>query len=201
MTVPRERALMSVIQEQFPHWRTLAIHESSPAARGVSAKLASEAQGYIATHYDPSMEPGTFQRDSWRCENLEAQTFASEIFDLVITQDVIEHVFEPKLVFKEIARTLRPGGAHLATTPLVRGNNPSLQRARRHGVNIEYLFEPQYHHNPIDSSGSLVTYDWGYDIVQIIDEVAPFSTRIVFCENAYCGILGALTEVVVSIRR
>jgi len=201
MTVPRERALMSVMQEQFPHWRALAIHESSPAARGVSTKLAKEAPGYIATHYDPLMQPGTFHSDGWRCENLEAQTFASEIFDLVITQDVIEHIFEPKLAFKEIARTLRPGGAHIATTPLVRGKNPSRARARRNGIEIEHLLEPQYHCNPIDAAGSLVTHDWGYDIAQIIDDAAPFSTGVVFCQNAELGILGALTEVLVSVRR
>jgi hypothetical protein len=201
-TVPRERALMAVLQQRFPNWRMLAIHESSPAPRGVSARLAKEAPGYITTHYDPSMEPGTFHRDGWRCENLEAQTFPSGMFDLVITQDVLEHLFEPELAFKEIARTLRPGGAHIATTPIVagKGGGPSRPRVRRNGDRIEHLFEPRYHQNPIDPAGSLVTYDWGYDIAEIIDRAAPFSTTIECIENAEIGVLGALTEVIVSIR-
>jgi SAM-dependent methyltransferase len=201
-TVPRERALMSVLAAQFPAWRTLAIHESSPAERGVSAKLAKEAPGYVASHYDPSMQRGSLHAAGWRCEDLEAQTFPSESFDIVITQDVLEHLFEPELAVREIARTLRPGGAHIATTPIVagKGGGPSRRRARRNGETVEHLFEPQYHHNPIDPNGSLVTFDWGYDIADMIDRAAPFATRIECIENADIGVLGALTEVIVSIR-
>ena len=45
-----------------------------------------------------------------RCENLEELTFPDESIDLHISQDVMEHVFQPKRAFAEIARTLRPGG-------------------------------------------------------------------------------------------
>jgi 2-polyprenyl-3-methyl-5-hydroxy-6-metoxy-1,4-benzoquinol methylase len=97
----------------------------------------------------------SFHPDGWRCENLETQTFPSGVFDLVITQDVLEHLFHPKAALKEIARTLRPGGAHAATTPIVagKGGGPSRARVRLNG--IEHLFEPQYHVNPIDSAGRL----------------------------------------------
>jgi hypothetical protein len=40
-SIPRERALMSVIEEWFPHWRVLTIHESSPGYRGASKRLAT----------------------------------------------------------------------------------------------------------------------------------------------------------------
>ncbi|MGQ0519368.1 class I SAM-dependent methyltransferase, partial [Bacillus sp. D-CC] len=50
-----------------------------------------------------------------RCENLEDMTFQNESFDLFITQDVFEHVMEPKKAFKEIERVLKPGGALLYT--------------------------------------------------------------------------------------
>ena len=47
-----------------------------------------------------------------RCENLEELTFDDNTFDLVITQDVLEHVLNPGKAFKEICRVLKPGGAH-----------------------------------------------------------------------------------------
>jgi 2-polyprenyl-3-methyl-5-hydroxy-6-metoxy-1,4-benzoquinol methylase len=47
----------------------------------------------------------------------------------VITQDVMEHVFDPHHAFKEIARTLKPGGLHIFTTPIY-GMPRSRVRAR-----------------------------------------------------------------------
>src|SRR4051794_30330238 len=37
--IPRERALMLVIEKYHPNWRELSIHESSPCNRGTSLKL------------------------------------------------------------------------------------------------------------------------------------------------------------------
>jgi 2-polyprenyl-3-methyl-5-hydroxy-6-metoxy-1,4-benzoquinol methylase len=51
-------------------------------------------------------------------------TFGDETFDLTITQDVMEHVFNPEKAFQEIMRTTKSGGAHVFTTPLVRKNQP-----------------------------------------------------------------------------
>ena len=39
-SVPRERALALVLNREAPNWRSATIHESSPAERGLSAKLA-----------------------------------------------------------------------------------------------------------------------------------------------------------------
>ena len=44
-SIPRERGLALVLERRFPGWRGLAIHESSPADRGISAKLARGAPG------------------------------------------------------------------------------------------------------------------------------------------------------------
>jgi len=46
-----------------------------------------------------------------------------ESFDLVITLDVFEHVLRPAKAFAEIARTLKPGGAHIYTVPYYRGKS------------------------------------------------------------------------------
>ena len=44
--IPRERAIMYVIEMLYPSWKQLRIHESSPANRGASAKL-KKALGYL----------------------------------------------------------------------------------------------------------------------------------------------------------
>lgn len=120
---------MAAIQAYFPDWPGMVIHESSPARRGASARLANESQHYVPSQYFPDAQPGSRVKGV-RCENLEAMTFEDESIDLHITQDVMEHVFHPSEVFREVARTLKPGGAHIFTVPLVRKHHPSVLRAR-----------------------------------------------------------------------
>ena len=110
---------MHVIQTRYPNWRDLTIHESSPGNRGASVKLAKQCRSYTASQYDPQLGFGnTHPNAGYRSENLENQTFPDKAFDLVVTQDVFEHIFDAPVAFMEIARTLRPGGAHIFTTHL-----------------------------------------------------------------------------------
>jgi len=133
---------------------------------------------------------------------LERQTFADESFDLVITQDVLEHVFDPDATMREIARTLKKGGAHIGTVPLVRGRQPSLACAIRNPDNsiTHYVDPPEYHGNPVDGNGSLVTFWWGYDFANRIDLAAPLNTLLYQIVDRGRGIDGPLTEVLVSFK-
>lgn len=201
-SIPRERAIMVAIDKFYPNWRELRIHESSPANRGVSKKLAEQCPGYVATQFHASVPEGSRHPErGWRCENLERQTFSDACFDLVITQDVLEHMFDPDAACREIARTLRPGGAHIATTPMVRRAQPTIVCAERNpDGSINHLQPPDYHGNPVDEQGSLVTFWWGYDLASRIDRVAPFNTMIWSVEDRGRGIDGPLNEVLVSFR-
>ncbi|MEY2556877.1 MAG: hypothetical protein QOE34_302, partial [Verrucomicrobiota bacterium] len=144
-SIPRFRALIAVLEDLFPNWRDLAIHESSPS--GVSsAKIASESRNYVGTYWFPEIPLGTMHRD-YRCENLEHQTFPDGSFDLVITQDVFEHVLDPARAFADIARTLKPSGAHLFTVPWYYWK-PTFVRAVKDGEGVRHLAEPDYHVNP-----------------------------------------------------
>lgn len=194
---------MAAIERFFSNWRELRIHESSPADRGVSKKLAQQCVAYTPTQYAPDVEEGSFHpTERWRCENLERQTFPDASFDLVVTQDVLEHLFDPDAAFREIARTLKSGGAHIATTPLVFGaSRPTIQCASldSYGTIIHHR-PPDYHQNPVDPNGSLVTFWWGYDIVDRIDAAAPFRTMLFLQEDKTQGISGPLNEVLISYR-
>jgi SAM-dependent methyltransferase len=130
---------------------------------------------------------------------LESQTFVDESFDLVITQDVMEHIFNPDKAFSDIARTLKPGGAHIFTVPLVRKEQPSVRNATKdENGNVTILHYPDYHGNPIDSQGSLVTMYWGYDICDYILQHSGLYTTIVYIDNISLGIRAELIEVLIS---
>src|SRR5262249_16006009 len=49
----RERALTLMLSEIMPDWRDAAIHESSPSASYMYAKMKREAPGYVASHFFP----------------------------------------------------------------------------------------------------------------------------------------------------
>jgi len=196
---PRERALFSVLGALRPDWRDLAIHECSPCTPA-SRRLREQAPGYVASQYDPAIPWGSIHPDyGYRSEDLERQTFADESFDLVITQDVMEHVFAPDLAMREIARTLKPGGMHICTVPIVNKDKPSTRRAGRtsDGV-VRHLLEPVYHGNPMDPNGSLVTVDWGYDIADYWDAASGLSTTIWTIDDLGRGIRAEYIEVLVS---
>jgi SAM-dependent methyltransferase len=199
---PRERALINAINTYYPRWKNLLLHESSPLLRRGASKLMSrECKQYIASQYFPNKAYGSLHKGI-RCENLEELTFEDESIDLHVTQDVMEHVISPYKAFKEIARTLKPGGAHIFTIPIVQRHNPSKRRARLNDDGkIEYLEEPQYHGNPVgDGLGALVTIDWGYDICEHIYDSCGLFTHIYRVDDISMGIRSPRTEVFISIK-
>ena len=196
-SIPRERAIMHVIQTRYPNWRELRIHESSPGCRGASVKLAKECKYYTASQYDPDLGFGnTHPSRGYRSENLEKQTFPDESFDIVVSQDVLEHIFDAEAAFRDIHRTLKPGGAHIFTTPLVNKEKPTQRRAElRHDGTIHHLFPPEYHGNPMSSEGSLVTFHWGFDIGEFAKKSSAEPIEILNTTDPRMGIEAEYIEV------
>jgi len=194
--------MMRVIKECFPDFRKLSIHESSPGGRGVSTRLKNECTNYSFSHYFADTPPGEInKKTNAQCENLEKMTFADKSFDLFITQDVMEHIFNPQAAFREIARVLRPGGAHIFTAPLVNKWRQTQTRASlREDGQIAHHMEPEYHGNPVDPEGSLMTINWGYDIANFISTSASMPTIIVQIDDIDSGIRAEYIEVLVSRR-
>ena len=219
-SIPRERALMTVIETYFPNWRELTIHESSPSSRGASKRLRKECAHYLPSQYFFDKTPGSDvpvwelaneERPWWekpkykpwnvRCENLEAMTFDDSSIDLHITQDVMEHLFHPEQAFREIARTLKPGGAHIFTAPLWKKLSPASVRARLEASgSVTHLDTPVYHGNPLSDEGSLVTVDWGYDICRHIFDACGLFTNLVYIDDVGNGIRADLNEVLVTLK-
>ena len=195
-SVPRERAMATAIEGVLPNWRTVRIHESSPSNRGISRRMAEECPAYQATQYFPQWPTGE-PHEGVRNENLERQTFADESFDLVVTLDVMEHVFDPGLVCREVSRTLRPNGYYIFTTPTYKEAVLSRQVARQTETGIEIDGEPMYHGNPVDPNGSLVTWLYGYDLAELIHAWSGLDVSVTRFHNHRLGIIGEHTEVYV----
>jgi SAM-dependent methyltransferase len=194
-SIPRNRALIKVLKEKFPSYRAMKIHESSPSG-AASAKLKKECSDYTPTYFYPDVEPGHF-RNGFRSENLERMTFAEDSFDLIITQDVLEHVLNPDKAFKEIARTLKPGGAHIFTVPLYRGKKTVVRAVEKNG-HVNSLENEVFHGNPIDKKGSLVVTDWGDDMLDYINETSGLQTETYTFNDPHFGLKAWALDVFIS---
>ncbi len=113
-----------------------------------------------------------------RHEDIEALSFQDGELDLIVSNDVFEHVPHPEKAFSECARVLKVGGAMIATIPFSVNDDESVSRARLVDGVLEHLLTPAYHGNPISDEGSLVFTDYGWDLLQMM-KAAGFSDVIV----------------------
>jgi SAM-dependent methyltransferase len=114
-------------------------------------------------------------KDGARCEDLRRLTFPDGSFDLIISAEVLEHVFDLPDVLREIARVLKPGGLHVFTIP---NRYPfpatSFVRAVEVGGEVEHRVALHYHIAG-DGSKSLVVTDFG---AELADQHAAAGLRL-----------------------
>jgi SAM-dependent methyltransferase len=104
----------------------------------------------------------------FRCEDVERLTFPDGSFDIVISEDVFEHVSDPMRGFAEIHRVLKPGGRHIFTIPYYRQRAKTAARAARTDGGIVHYDRPEYHGDPFNRDGALVYTDFGQDIADML---------------------------------
>jgi SAM-dependent methyltransferase len=113
-----------------------------------------------------------------RHEDVESLSFPDGSLDLIVSNDVFEHVPNPDKAFAECARVLKRGGTMLATIPFHSDSDISVSRARLSDGQIEHFLPPSFHGNPVSVDGSLVFTDFGWDLLNIMRE-AGFSDAVV----------------------
>ena len=192
-SIPRQRHLQYVLDSYFKNWEDRDIHESSPSNNFVSRYC----NNYTSSQYFDGSEAGSYV-EGIRSENLESLSFPNNSFDLFITQDVFEHIFNPERAAREIMRVLRPGGAHVFTVPKHKGISNSFPRARLVNSQIEYLMEAVYHGNPIGDGKALVTWDYGDDFESMMNRWTRCSTTNYITRDNALGIDGEFIDVFVT---
>ncbi len=196
-SIPRLRALMHVLTMVRPDWQKSTLWELAPAGPS-SARLASGCSGYIGTQYWPDVVPGAM-RNGVRCEDIENPSFADSSVDIMISSDVFEHVFDTDRAMRQIARVLKADGVHIWTTPQYNDLEVSRERVlRRPDGELDYFFPAEFHGDPVNEDGALVTFDWGRDLPARVLRVSGLHTVVYRIESSYMGILGEFIEVFVS---
>ena len=93
-------------------------------------RLAPGKRGLNVGSGDTNLHPAVINLDanpsanSHVCGLAERLPLADNVFDLVITQETLEHVRDPFKAIQEMWRVLRPGGILYCQTPFVIGYHP-----------------------------------------------------------------------------
>ena len=146
-------------------FRNLQIYE--PGLIGPFRKILDSLPGYHSSYFWNDVKPGEF-REGVQCQNLMNLTYEDDIFDLVLSSDIFEHVRKPYIGLREIDRVFKLGGYHIFSIP-VQNPMPSktVFRVDTRGASDVFILAPHYHSAPMGGR-SLVYTDFGADMVQIL---------------------------------
>lgn len=125
--------------------------------------------GYAFGEYFDNVKSGEYH-NGVRCIDLQQLPFAAASLDVIVTEDILEHVAEPAQAFREINRVLRPGGSLLLTVPVHEKNRTVSRKGNKNQV---------YHGDPLREAGALVMTDFGHDIPQILGKYGLTAREVV----------------------
>jgi SAM-dependent methyltransferase len=175
-----------VILERFaPQFDSLAQARTALRSFSIYSAVANDLfdkmigvrnQSFISSEFFPNVPAGE-KKNGVICEDLERLSFADEAFDLVLTEDVLEHVRHPESAFKEIFRVLKPNGYHVFTIPFY-FDRKTTARVDTTADKDVYLLEPEYHGDTLRDR-ILVYTDFGYDLLSQLSTLG-FKTDISF---------------------
>lgn len=197
-SVARQRAIIASLcslygmncpdLRRFPDFlekRKLEIYNA--ASQGTLHHFLRRHSRYTCSEFFPNVAKGDIV-NGVRCEDLQSLTFKDGSFDIVISEDVLEHVRRPSEAFASIFRVLKPGGCHVFTVPIY--GNKTMVRVDTSGDQDVFLLPKVYHGDPLRSEGALAYNDFGTDIVQFADRYGFKSAIVkhnVEDENWKCG--------------
>lgn len=169
------------------HARILMLEAITPFALAVRGRFPYA----IGSEYLPTDRDKAKMFPIPHCDITNAD-FPSGAFDVIVSNDVLEHVPDLEAAMRESRRLLRPGGACLATFPFASGTYETSVRAKLVNGEIEHLHPPEYHGNPVDpEGGSLVFAIPGWDILDLCRRSGFKSAQFLFVSSANSAITGS----------
>lgn len=126
-------------------------------------------------------------------QDLTKLTFKDSLFDIVISEHVMEHIYDPKTAFMEIFRVLKEEGYYIFSIPFEAHEYSKVR------IDEEYneILDKKYHLDPLRGDGALVFNDFGKkDFLQ--KYVSPsFSLKRITHDQSIINDIKVVTEVVI----
>lgn len=149
----------------------------------------------VGSEYLGDRVPLGAERDGIRNENLEQLTFKDDIFDCILSFDVLEHVTDEMVAFRECYRCLKRGGLLFFSVPFAYDRDEKVIRAKvLSNGSIEHLMEPEYHGNPLDHENTSLCFRYfAWDVLKDLQSIGFAETKVLHYwsrDYAYLGKFG-----------
>jgi SAM-dependent methyltransferase len=112
----------------------------------IAKALGSGYSNIIHSEYFDGVLSGEY-KNGLRCEDFQALSFRDNSLDLIISEDVFEHVENYQKGFQEVYRVLKPGGFHIFSIPFLFDRPTELLYTFNNGE-LELKEPVEYHGDP-----------------------------------------------------
>ncbi len=174
----RMRLMFTLFKQEISkkHGKKLAIYSMeavTPFAQILKAYIEEDPKNqiilYSSEYLGQDYAPGEINEQGIMHQDVCHLGFQDDLFDIIISQDVMEHVYDYKKGFQEIYRVLRPKGICLMTIPFHCDRENIKEKAKIINGKVRYLETPEYHFSP--QGKSLVFTEFGWNLVNILRDI------------------------------
>jgi SAM-dependent methyltransferase len=199
------RGLM--IEQRIPSAEELDLY-CPEAITPFATKLRQLFPRFLGSEYLP--DPADPQRQNFNHQDLCRLTLDDGCVDLVVCNELFEHLYDLPAALAEIARILRPDGYLISTFPFAYNSSDTIVKARHRpgsqpgrASETDLLTEAEYHGDPVHPErGSLVYQIPGWDILDQARRAGLSDPLIHWIASPSYGIVGQeLPAVMVLVAR
>lgn len=155
----------------------------------------------MGSEYLGDVVPLGGSKDGIRNEDVTSLTFEDASFDAVCTCDVLEHVFDYRKAFLELARVLKSSGWLILSAPFLHHQDTEVRARLGEDGSIEHLMPPEYHADPLSSEGCLCVYHFGWDILLELKKAGFSWAGVVAYWSKEFGYMGLGEQIFIIARK
>jgi len=145
---------------------------------------------WVGSEYlGPEVAPGTM-KNGIRHEDATQLSLDSGSVNIIVSNDVLEHIPMPLRALRQMHRVLHNDGILLMTIPFCATHDKNVQRARIENGQVVHVLPPVYHGNPINPQGSLVFTDFGWEVLDDMRAEGFVDVQVVLFWSMVYGHLG-----------